>query len=99
MSDVLSRADVLRIAELAHLELTDAEVQTFQRQLSDILTYATEVQAADTSGVPPTSHVLSGVPLDRDDVERPCLDRSESVAAAPDGDIEGGLFRVPKVIG
>jgi aspartyl-tRNA(Asn)/glutamyl-tRNA(Gln) amidotransferase subunit C len=99
MSDVLSRADVLRIAELAHLELTDAEVETFQRQLSDILAYATDVQAVDTSGVAPTSHVLSGVPLDRDDVEHACLDRSEAIAAAPDGDVESGLFRVPKVIG
>jgi aspartyl-tRNA(Asn)/glutamyl-tRNA(Gln) amidotransferase subunit C len=99
MADVLTRADVLRIAELAHLELTDTEVETFQRQLSDILTYATDVQAVDTSGVPPTAHVLSGVPLDRDDTEGTCLDRSESVSAAPDGDVEGGLFRVPKVIG
>ena len=99
MSDVLSRADVLRIAELAHLELTGAEVETFQRQLSDILSYATEVQAVDTAGVPPTSHVLTGVPLDRDDVEGECLDRSESVSAGPDGDPVSGLFRVPRVIG
>ena len=99
MSDVLSRADVLRIADLAHLELTGEEVETFQRQLSDILAYATDVQAVDTSGVPPTSHVLSGVPLDREDVERACLDRSESVSAAPDGDVGSGLFRVPRVIG
>ena len=60
MSDVLSRAEVARIAELAHLELTDAEAEAFTRQLGDILAYATQVQALDTSGVPPTSHVLTG---------------------------------------
>ena len=99
MSDVLSRAEVTRIAELAHLELTDAETEAFTRQLSDILAYATQVQALDTSGVPPTSHILSDVMVDRDDVETPCLDRRTAVAGAPDGDDEAGLFRVPRVIG
>lgn len=99
MSDGLSRTDVARIAALAHLELTEAEADAFTRQLSDILAYATQVQALDTAGVPPTSHVLSGVPVDRDDVETPSLDRQTAVAAAPDGDEQGGLFRVPRVIG
>lgn len=99
MSDALSRADVLRIAELAHLELTEAEVATFTRQLSDILEYAAQVQALDTADVPPTAYVLSGVPVERDDLEAPCLDRSQALAAAPDGDDEAGLFRVPRVIG
>jgi aspartyl-tRNA(Asn)/glutamyl-tRNA(Gln) amidotransferase subunit C len=99
MSDALSRAEVARIAELAHLELTDAEAEAFTRQLSDILAYATQVQALDTSGVPPTSHVLSDAMVDRDDVETPCLDRRTAVASAPDGDEEAGLFRVPRVIG
>jgi len=99
MSDVLSRAEVARIAELAHLELTDAEAEAFTRQLSDILAYATQVQALDTSGVPPTSHVLSNAMVDRGDVETPSLDRRVAVASAPDGDDEAGLFRVPRVIG
>jgi aspartyl-tRNA(Asn)/glutamyl-tRNA(Gln) amidotransferase subunit C len=99
MADELSRADVARIAELAHLELTQHEVTTFTRQLSDILHYAIQVQAIDTSGVPPTAHVLSGRPLDRDDVRVPSLDRQTVIAAAPDGDEEAGLYRVPRVIG
>lgn len=99
MSDALSREDVARIAALAHLELTDAETGAFTRQLSDILAYAVQVQALDTSGVPPTSHVLTGAPVDRDDVETPSLDRQTAVAAAPDGDEQSGLFRVPRVIG
>lgn len=99
MSDVLSRADVARIAELAHLELTEAEADAFTRQLSDILAYATQVQALDTSGVPPTSHVLTDAMVDRDDVETPSLDRQAAVAAAADGNEQAGLFRVPRVIG
>ena len=99
MSDVLSRADVLRIAELAHLELTEDEIATFTRQLGDILAYATQVQALDTAGVPPTSHVFTGAPVERDDIETPSLVGRRAIAAAPDGDEPAGLFRVPRVIG
>ena len=87
------------MAALAHLELTEAEVGTFTRQLGDILEYARQVQAIDTSGVPPTSHVLAGEPVERDDVAAACLDRDAALAAAPDAAPEAGLFRVPRVIG
>jgi aspartyl-tRNA(Asn)/glutamyl-tRNA(Gln) amidotransferase subunit C len=99
MADVLTRDQVLRVAALAHLELTTAEVETFTRQLGDILQYAVQVQAVDTSGVPPTSHVLAGEPLERDDLLGPSLDRDEVLAAAPDAAPDAGLFRVPRVIG
>ncbi len=99
MSEALTREDVERIAALAHLELTESEVDTFTRQLSDILQYATQVQALDTSGVPPTSHVLAGLAVDREDVPRPSLDRDVALAAAPDPALDAGLFRVPRVIG
>ena len=53
----LTVADVERIAALAHLELTDDEKQLFTRQLADILNYAEQLQAIDTTGVPATAHV------------------------------------------
>ena len=53
----LTIADVERIAALAHLELTDEEKQLFTRQLADILDYAEQLQAVDTTGVPATAHV------------------------------------------
>ena len=59
MPTTLTIADVERIAALAQLELTDEEKQLFTRQLADILHYAEQVQAIDTSGVPPTDHVGS----------------------------------------
>ena len=99
MSATLTRDDVVRIAELAHLELTEDEITTFTRQLGDILHYAEQVQAVDTSGVAPTSHVLAGAPVVREDVPTACVDRDEALAAAPDGALEAGLFRVPRVIG
>ena len=99
MADVLTRAEVARIAALAHLELTEAETDTFTTQLGDILAYAQQVQALDTAGVAPTAHVLAGAPLDRDDTPQASLDRDAVIAAAPDGDVAAGLFRVPRVIG
>lgn len=99
MSDPLSRDEVLRIAALAHLALTDQEVTLFGRQLADILHYVTEVQAVDTTGVPPTAHVLDQAPLDRDDVVQPALPRREALANAPEAAQEAGLFKVPRVMG
>jgi aspartyl-tRNA(Asn)/glutamyl-tRNA(Gln) amidotransferase subunit C len=99
MSDVLTRADVERIAALASLELTSEEIDTFTRQLADILAYARQVQQLDTTGVAPTAHILAGQPIDRADEPAPCLDRTEALGAAPDADADAGLFRVPRVIG
>lgn len=99
MADALTRADVERIAELAHLELTEDETVTFARQLGQILDYARQVQALDTSGVAPTAHVLAGDPLDRPDEPHTSLRREDVLGAAPDGSPDTGLFRVPRVIG
>jgi aspartyl-tRNA(Asn)/glutamyl-tRNA(Gln) amidotransferase subunit C len=95
----LSRAEVERIAALANLELTEREIETFGRQLADILAYAEQVQQLDTTGVPPTSHVLAGQPLDRADEPRPSLDRERALASAPEAALDAGLFQVPRVIG
>lgn len=96
---VLTVADVERIAALAHLELTEEEKQLFTRQLADILEYAQQVQAIDTSGVPATAHVHAGQRTERDDEPRPSLPVGEAIANAPDPNADAGLFRVPRVIG
>jgi aspartyl-tRNA(Asn)/glutamyl-tRNA(Gln) amidotransferase subunit C len=95
----LTRADVERIAALARLELTDAEKDLFVRQLAEVLEYADEIQAVETSGVPPTSQVLSSQQADRDDTPVPSLSTAEALANAPDRSPQMGLFRVPRVIG
>jgi aspartyl-tRNA(Asn)/glutamyl-tRNA(Gln) amidotransferase subunit C len=95
----LTIADVERIAALAHLELTDQEKQLFTRQLADILAYAQQVQAIDTSGVPATAHVHPGHRAERDDGPHASLPVSDALANAPDGAPQAGLFRVPRVLG
>jgi aspartyl-tRNA(Asn)/glutamyl-tRNA(Gln) amidotransferase subunit C len=94
----LTIADVERIAALAYIELTDDEKPLFARQLADILHYAEQVQAVDTTGVPPMDHVGSER-SEREDQPQPCFTIEQALANAPDGAAEAGLFRVPRVIG
>jgi len=95
----LTKADVERVALLARLELTEDEKELFTRQLAQILAYAEAVQRVDTTGVPPTSHVLARDPALRDDEPAPSLPRTDAVSNAPDPSPDGALFRVPRVIG
>ena len=95
----LTVADVERIAALAHLELTDDEKQLFTKQLADILNYAEQLQALDTTGVPATAHVHTTLGVERADEPRPSLATGDALANAPDGAPDAGLFRVPRVIG
>jgi aspartyl-tRNA(Asn)/glutamyl-tRNA(Gln) amidotransferase subunit C len=94
----LTVKDVERVAALAHIELTEEEKQLFTRQLADILHYAEQIQALDTTGVPATAHVNASQ-HERDDEPQPCLTVEEALANAPDGAPDAGLFRVPRVIG
>ena len=98
MSTPLSPEDVLRIAELARLELTPDEVTLFTRQLADILEYVEQIRALETTGVAPTAHVMNR-PLEREDLVQPTLARTDALGNAPDAAIEAGLFKVPRVMG
>ena len=99
MADLLTPADVDRIAALAHLALSGEERGEFTHQLAAILAYARQVQDVDTTGVPPTTHTL--VPEGRLRADEPVLSlpRELALAAAPEAAREAGFFRVPKVIG
>ena len=96
MSDRLTRSDVERIAALARLQLTAAEAERFASQLTDILAFARQVQAVDTSGLAPFDAGPLSAPL-RADVPQPPLDRDEVLAQAPAA--TNGLFNVPRVLG
>jgi aspartyl-tRNA(Asn)/glutamyl-tRNA(Gln) amidotransferase subunit C len=98
VATTLTIDDVERIARLANLELTSEEKHLFTRQLADILAYAEQVQAVDTTGVPATAHV-NAHGVERDDAPKPSLPVSDAVANAPDAATAAGLFRVPRVIG
>lgn len=89
--------EVRHVARLARLELSDEEVELFRGQLDAILGYFEGIRELDTSGVPPTSHVLPiATPLREDRPSEP-LPREDSISNAPEA--EGGLFKVPRITG
>ncbi len=97
----LSREDVLRVAELAHLELSAEEVETFRGQLDEILTYIEKLNELDTANVEPMAQVLSteasaGNPALREDATVACDVAKDVLAGAPDP--SPPYFRVPKVV-
>lgn len=99
MPVAFSRSQIEAIAALAHLRLDDEEIELYSRQLGDILDYAVQVQNIDTTGVPPTTSVITRHEADRPDTVSPSLDRASALGNAPDAVLEAGLFRVPRVIG
>jgi aspartyl-tRNA(Asn)/glutamyl-tRNA(Gln) amidotransferase subunit C len=89
----ITRDEVLHVAGLARLELSEDEVTRFQEQLSEILGAVSKVSELDLSGVPPTAHPLEIQNAWAEDVPKPCLTLDEVFANAPDR--EDDLFRVP----
>ena len=96
MPDRLTRDDVVHVARLARLELSEGEVARFTEQLAAVLAHAEDVASLDIADVPPTSHPVPLVNVLRADVVRPCLDRDEVLACAPEA--EDGRFRVPRIL-
>jgi aspartyl-tRNA(Asn)/glutamyl-tRNA(Gln) amidotransferase subunit C len=104
MPSNFSAEEVAAVAALANLELDAAERELFAQQLAAILAYADEVLQVDTTGVAPTTAVITTQPVDRPDEVRPSLPIEATLANAPDADRSaagrgGGFFRVPRVIG
>ena len=89
----ITRDEVLHVARLARLELSDDDVARFQEQLSDILEAVSKVSELDLSDVPPTAHPLEIANAWAEDVPRDCLSLDDVFANAPDRD--GDYFRTP----
>ena len=89
----ISKEEVLHVARLARLELSEAEVARFQEQLSAILDAVSKVSELDLSDVPPTSHPLEIANAWAEDEPHECLTLNEVFANAPDRD--GDYFRSP----
>lgn len=92
----LTRDEVLHIARLARLGLTDADVTKFQGQLSQILEQFDVLRALDTDDVPPTAYTLALENVTREDVQQPSLPVEVALANAPLR--EGGFLRVRRVL-
>ena len=96
----ISRDDVVRVAELAYLDLSEAELEMYRAQIDDILEYIGKLNELDTTNVQPMAQVLaSDQQADatlREDLIVPCAMAEDVLKHAPDP--EPPYFRVPKVI-
>jgi aspartyl-tRNA(Asn)/glutamyl-tRNA(Gln) amidotransferase subunit C len=91
----ISRDEVLHVARLARLALTDEEVEQLTDELGAIVDAVSVVGELDLADVPPTSHPLDLVNVWDEDEPRASLPLDEVFANAPERD--GDLFRVPPV--
>lgn len=89
--------DIRYVAKLARIALTDAEIETFGRQLGDLLGHVNALSELDTASVPATAQVVESRNVTRADALVPCLDRERVLAEAPQR--QGDFFRVPRIIG
>ncbi len=90
---MIDRAQVLHVAKLARLALSEAEVAQMSRELSDVLGHIEKISELELDGVPPTSHVVDVVNALRPDEPRASLPRDVALASAPEA-LEQG-FGVP----
>ncbi len=96
----ISREDVVRVAELAYLDLSEAELEMYREQIDEILEYIGKLNELDTAIVEPMAQVLTDDQTAdatlREDVIVPCRVAGSVLKQAPDP--EPPYFRVPKVI-
>jgi aspartyl-tRNA(Asn)/glutamyl-tRNA(Gln) amidotransferase subunit C len=90
---MIEREQVLHVAKLARLRLSEEEVETMVGELSGILEHVDRIGKLDLEGVEPTSHVVALENVLRDDEPRPSLPPEAALASAPEP--QEGAFRVP----
>jgi aspartyl-tRNA(Asn)/glutamyl-tRNA(Gln) amidotransferase subunit C len=90
---MIDRDQVLHVARLARLRLSDEEVERMTGELSKILEHVEKMDELDLDGVEPTSHVVELQNVLREDVPRDSLPRETALEQAPDATESG--FRVP----
>ena len=93
----ISREEVRHLADLARIELDDAELDHLAPQLSVILESVASIRDVAADDIPPTSHPLPVVNVSREDVVRPSLTAEEALSGAPL--VEGQRFAVPRILG
>jgi aspartyl-tRNA(Asn)/glutamyl-tRNA(Gln) amidotransferase subunit C len=97
MPESLSRDEVAHLADLARIDLTDAELDQLAPQLSVILDSVASLQGVSSADVPPTSHALPLTNVFREDVLEPCLTPEQALSGAPEQ--EQQRFSVPRILG
>jgi aspartyl-tRNA(Asn)/glutamyl-tRNA(Gln) amidotransferase subunit C len=97
MPESLSRHEVAHLADLARIDLSEAELDHLAPQLSVILESVASIQGVADADVPPTSHALPLTNVFREDVVEPCLAPDEALSGAPEQ--EQQRFAVPRILG
>ena len=100
MSTPLTRDEARKIAELARLALTDAELDAMARQLGDVVGWVAQLREVNTDGVEPLAHALPVSNVFRDDEPAPSLPLDDALANAPKrrGGAGEGFYSVPAVL-
>jgi aspartyl-tRNA(Asn)/glutamyl-tRNA(Gln) amidotransferase subunit C len=93
---MIGRKDVEYIAELARLELSESEIESFSHQLATTLTYIEQLNQVDTDQVEPTAFLAPEHDPLRDDVAQPSLPSEQALRNGPK--VTRGCFAIPKVI-
>lgn len=93
----LTRADVMHVAELAKLDLTDAEIAKFLPQLSSIIAFISQLNEVDTTGIEPTSQTTGLTDILREDVVKPSSIDQDGALSGTDN-IYNGLFKVKAIL-
>ena len=97
MTTGIESKDVLKVAKLAKLQLTEEEVKRLVAELSQIVGYVDQLSSVDTTNVAPLDHVLDVTDALRDDTVISSLPRESALSNAPKED--GETFLVPPVLG
>jgi aspartyl-tRNA(Asn)/glutamyl-tRNA(Gln) amidotransferase subunit C len=93
----ITAADVVKVARLARLDLSQDEIDTTTSQLASMLDHFADIDALDLDGVEPMTQPYHLSHVFREDVAVECLDRDDVLAEAPDA--VDGRFRVPPIVG
>jgi aspartyl-tRNA(Asn)/glutamyl-tRNA(Gln) amidotransferase subunit C len=96
LATVIEREEVLAVARLARLELSEEELEPMARELSAVLEHVAKIGELDLDGVEPTSHVVDVTGALRPDEPQPCLPREVALAQAPAVSADGFLVPSPQ---
>ncbi len=92
----ISKEEVLHVADLARLKLSDQEAEALTKDMESIIGFANKLNELDTEGVVPTAHAIPMSNAFREDVIKPSYDRDAMIKNAPSADYSG--YTVPKVV-
>lgn len=92
----ITKEQVERIADLAHLAVTEEEVAMYTEQLQSIVTFANQLSELNTDDVKATTHVLHETNVMREDIPKQSITQEEALKNAPDK--KDGYFKVPSIL-